>query len=624
MFCTQCGARIKEGLKFCINCGAKLEESQLQARQYQPSVLAEDTPSAESTNESASSEEVHSGTIVARTPTFGGLSPKLLWSGIILLLVAIVVTGFLIYRPSRGAALSDADIEKALQSKFAADPNLSKCTLEVRSEKGVVTLVGLVNSDADKSAATSMAAQQEGVKQVNVFGIVIAGQTNSQTAGTEGSATAYVITGAGQFGTLDLHTGALTALGSAGVLLGGLGVYRGNLYGGQHNGNNLYQVNPADGSLTAVGKSNITDFNLFGSTTSGLYALDSNFNLYSVDPTTAAATRLGPTGFSAPGCCTALSSGAPVLYFITTLGSGTTLYSLNTATGAPTMIGPTNTGNIGALVFENGTLYAGAYRGGIYTLNTATGHGTSMSDSAGNFWGLAAANTVIVRPPLQKTDLSSPPTVSGLGSPRMIQVPANQAWTATGVFLRAGSVVAISATGTASMGGGSPPMPPEGRPPDCGGRGGFPAGDLPCWSLIGRVGEQGPIFYVGSGTTLRVPKDGQLFLGVNDDQIGDNSGYWTATVALNTNPFPTGSLSGVWLGFANDAGSLEREPELRRNCGDFKRVYVPLDAGNKFTDLCSQVGKACEKVCDWEGTNFPCSAVSLGGRRDGSRVVLCR
>lgn len=517
--------------------------------------------------------------------------------------------------------MSDGDIEKALQSKFAADPNLSKCTLEVRSQKGVVTLIGLVNSDADKSAATSMAAQQEGVKQVNVFGIIIAGQTNSQGAGSD---TAYVITGAGQFGTLDLHTGAFTALGNAGVLLGGLGVYRGNLYGGQHNGNTLYQVNPADGSLTAVGKSNIADFNLFGSTTSGLYALDSNFNLYSVDPTSAAATRIGSTGFSAPGCCTALSSGAPDLYFVTTLGSGTTLYSLNTATGAPTVIGPTNTGNIGALVFENGTLYAGAYRGGIYTLNTATGQGTSICDSAGNFWGLAAANTVIVRPPSQKTDSSSPQTVSGLGSPRMIQVPANQAWTATGAFLRAGSVVAISATGTASMGGGSPPMPPEGRPPDCGGRGGFPAGDLPCWSLIGRVGEQGPVFYVGSGTTLRVPKDGQLFLGVNDDQLGDNSGYWTATVALNTNPFPTGSLSGVWLGFANDAGSLERESELRRNCGDFKRVYVPLDAGNKFTDLCSQVGKTCEKVCDWEGTNFPCSAVSLGGRRDGSRVVLCR
>jgi BON domain len=624
MFCIQCGARLKEGLKFCINCGAKLEEPSPQAQTPQP--RAKDMPSAESTNGSEGSEGIHSGTIFGRIPTSSSISPIRLWSGIILLLVAIVITGFLIYRPSRGAAVSDGDIEKALQSKFAADPNLSKRTLEVRSQKGVVTLIGLVNSDADKSAAASMAAQQEGVKQVNVFGIVIAGQTNSPGVGTGGSDTAYAITGAGHFGTLDLHTGVFTELGNAGVLLGGLGVYRGNLYGGQHNGNTLYQVNPTNGSLTAVGKSNITDFNLFGSTTSGLYALDSNFNLYSVYPTTAAATRLGPTGFSAPGCCTALSSGASGLYFVTTLGSGTTLYSLNTATGAPSMIGPTNTGNIGALVFENGTLYAVAYRGGLYTLNTSTGQGTHLSESPGELWGLAAANTVVFGAPSRKPDASGSESPSGLA--RRIQVPANQAWTATGVFLKAGSVVAISATGTASMGGGWPPMPPEGRPPNCGGRSGFPAGDLPCWSLIGRVGEQGPIFYVGSGTTLRVPRDGQLFLGVNDDQLGDNSGYWTATVALSTNPmlqprtnFSTSGLPGVWLGFANETSPQDRETDLHGNCGDFKRVLVPLQAGNSFTDLCRYMGKACEKVCDWEGRNIPCDAA---GRRDGSRVVLCR
>ena len=37
------------------------------------------------------------------------------------------------------------------------------------------------------------------MKQVNVFGIVIAGQTNSPGAGTGGSDIAYAITGTGQF-----------------------------------------------------------------------------------------------------------------------------------------------------------------------------------------------------------------------------------------------------------------------------------------------------------------------------------------------------------------------------------------------------------------------------------------
>jgi hypothetical protein len=68
----------------------------------------------------------------------------------------------------------------------------------------------------------------------------------------------------------------------------------------------------------------------------------------------------------------------------------------------------------------------------------------------------------------------------------------------------------------------------------------------------------------------------------------------------------------------------DRDLELRQNCGDFKRVYVPENLGNKFTALCGYLGQSCESVCDWEGTSFPCSAVSLGGRRDGTRIALCR
>lgn len=62
----------------------------------------------------------------------------------------------------------------------------------------------------------------------------------------------------------------------SGVVLGGFGVYRGNLYGDQYHGDTLYPVNPANGSLTAVGRGATSDFNLFGSTTRGLYVLDSN------------------------------------------------------------------------------------------------------------------------------------------------------------------------------------------------------------------------------------------------------------------------------------------------------------------------------------------------------------
>jgi len=95
---------------------------------------------------------------------------------------------------------------------------------------------------------------------------------------------------------------------------------------------------------------------------------------------------------------------------------------------------------------------------------------------------------------------------------------------------------------------------------------------------------------------------------------------WRATIQ-NANPIST---LGSWWGFANGNVAQDRDAELRSNCGDFKRVYVPDNAGNKFTDLCGYMRKTCEKVCDWEGRTLPCGAVSLGGNRDGTRVAVCR
>jgi len=124
--------------------------------------------------------------------------------------------------------------------------------------------------------------------------------------------------------------------------------------------------------------------------------------------------------------------------------------------------------------------------------------------------------------------------------PVSIMVRGNKPWTPTGLFLRAGDEVAISAAGSVSMGSGWPPMPPSGRPPNCdeaartarthGITRNYPALELPCWSLIGRIGDTGTAFYVGERKTFRVANSGQLWLGVNDDDLGDNSGEWTVEI----------------------------------------------------------------------------------------------
>ena len=129
-----------------------------------------------------------------------------------------------------------------------------------------------------------------------------------------------------------------------------------------------------------------------------------------------------------------------------------------------------------------------------------------------------------------------------------------------------------------------------------------------------------------------VPK--QLFIGIVVTVIGGLVLWWLTTGldrrALSTpqtaqppSPSDPQGQSG-WLGFANEISAGDRDAELRARCGEFKRVYVPPIAGNKFTDLCKYECKSCGKVCDWEGRSHPCDAISQGGRRDGTRLAFCR
>jgi len=132
--------------------------------------------------------------------------------------------------------------------------------------------------------------------------------------------------------------------------------------------------------------------------------------------------------------------------------------------------------------------------------------------------------------------VSAPDTAGGSG----ITIPGNQAWTDTGKYLNADDEVNITASGAVSMGGGWTPLPPAGKDPNCGNLGGFPAGQLPCWSLIGRVGD-GPIFYVGNGKKIQAQNSGELLLGVNDNILGDNTGNWYATIVAPNSSAPVAS-----------------------------------------------------------------------------------
>jgi hypothetical protein len=136
--------------------------------------------------------------------------------------------------------------------------------------------------------------------------------------------------------------------------------------------------------------------------------------------------------------------------------------------------------------------------------------------------------------------LAPPPGASGTtgavvgGEGGTITVPANQAWTPTGLIVRRGEVLTIRTSGEVQLSGDandkahSAGAYSQRRP-----AGGAPLPQELAGALVARIGNGQP-FAIGNNTTVTVPEAGQLFLGVNDDSLGDNSGNYSVTVERRT------------------------------------------------------------------------------------------
>jgi serine/threonine protein kinase/TPR repeat protein len=126
-------------------------------------------------------------------------------------------------------------------------------------------------------------------------------------------------------------------------------------------------------------------------------------------------------------------------------------------------------------------------------------------------------------------------------APGGITVAGNRQWSDTAIALKAGDTVVITASGSMAITAAQrvPPMTPSGSSANCaaaaqlyGSSPGSPAPTLPCWSLIGRVGPSGPIFAVGAGKSFRAATPGQLYLGINHENVGQNAGNWRAVIKV--------------------------------------------------------------------------------------------
>ena len=89
------------------------------------------------------------------------------------------------------------------------------------------------------------------------------------------------------FGTLDLNTGVFSAINNSEPSGLTLAAFGGSVYA-IGTGTGLYQVNTANGDLTLLGPLTLPD--VLSSTSSGLYGVDQDLNLSSLNSTNADAT----------------------------------------------------------------------------------------------------------------------------------------------------------------------------------------------------------------------------------------------------------------------------------------------------------------------------------------------
>ncbi len=115
----------------------------------------------------------------------------------------------------------------------------------------------------------------------------------------------------------------------------------------------------------------------------------------------------------------------------------------------------------------------------------------------------------------------------GVAGGSSIRVDARNAWTDTGITVNQGDRVVFQASGQILYG---PAAGQSATPDGSAERGATPDPSAPVGALIGKVGNSA-VFGIGTQTQpLIMPAAGRLMLGVNDNQFGDNSGFFTVVV----------------------------------------------------------------------------------------------
>ena len=124
----------------------------------------------------------------------------------------------------------------------------------------------------------------------------------------------------------------------------------------------------------------------------------------------------------------------------------------------------------------------------------------------------------------------SAPEATPAGGVR-VEVPGNVQWFDTGITVQRGARVSFDASGEIRLSSGSDDVAgPDGSRQQRYPRLAAPMPRVLAGALIGRIGSSQPFGIGGQSPVLSMPATGLLFLGVNDDDVRDNSGHFTVTI----------------------------------------------------------------------------------------------
>jgi hypothetical protein len=138
----------------------------------------------------------------------------------------------------------------------------------------------------------------------------------------------------------------------------------------------------------------------------------------------------------------------------------------------------------------------------------------------GNFPG---ATTVASEPP---TFTEGNPVPGGA-----VRVPGNQRWVSTGLTVRRGEQVSFNANGRVQLSDDPGDVAHAAGSLRQRTAAGAPLPQNFAGALIARVGNSAP-FPIGDNTApIAMPAGGQLFLGINDDELSDNRGEYIVSIA---------------------------------------------------------------------------------------------